>query len=225
MTLLARIDVGPRAVRFYETEPGMILTLESGLGGSKRLLDDRTSRMRPSQQYELLVGQRAPQALLDAEQRAPVPPSEDEQLVLDDMPDQDPIQLDAPPGLTDKADGWVSPWTAEEWPNVYCTGVLDHERCHRWVTGTISHQFNDIQYFGVGARAISGRIRMRARTRTWFNFGPYSTYYIDGGEEAIIYWNSNNLDFDGHAVFDEAAAGLDQYHGLVKAENGFWTGF
>lgn len=134
-------------LEFYEPQPGILMTVKNGL--ERELYSVRG--LTPSAEYEYLSGEEAPQALLEAEDRAGVndPVS---------TPDSDPSGV-AP---TSQFQVWaISDITREAFIEGNCRGNA-HVDTFLNATGDHRTFAKDVEELATAVRADTGRVRIRA---------------------------------------------------------------
>jgi hypothetical protein len=137
----------------------------------------------------------------------------------------DPLPYSLP---VDKAAGNPTNLTGAEWWDIYgCRpinqGNANHQYQACWpdVTGNGSRSWTDLRSFEIRAICTSGNIRVRGRTRRWYDWDSWTTYELAAGEEIRFSWFGKNWDFDAQASVDQAEG--DNWWGRIMAQDSGMT--
>lgn len=225
--LLARVDREDRKLRFFEPEPGLIAIVESGLVGSRPMIGPDTEGLSPVEKYEFITGRPAPLALVRAQERDVTPPPNVTMTRPKDptFSELDPLPYSQP---IEKTPGNPTNLTGEEWWDIYgCrpinqgNGNHQYQECWPDVSGNGSRSYTDLRSFEIRAISTTGSIRVRGRTRRWYDWSSWATYELAAGEEIRFSWFGKNWDFDAQASIDQAEG--DNWWGRVMGQDSGMT--
>lgn len=205
-------------VRFYEPEPGAIVIRESGRVPRQR--DPSEIGMRADELYELLSGEPAPDALVDALGRNQF---ERDTLELSKVDSEAPA-----PQVVPAFDEVAQPKSAEVQGTTQALAAIDRasfqaQHCGNWSgwknynwlsrTGE-SHtgQEDDREFVASAARPYRGNIRFVFKVRRLWTWNDLAALTVPQGQYESVYhdWNRTGADFDAKGwVNDSEGDGYD----------------